>query len=267
MRPVLFEIGGKAIHAYGTALLISFITILILSAISAKKEGFEPFIVVDGFLWAFIGAFVGGRLWFVFENFNTFISKPLEILKWWRGGFSSLGGIAGMLAVFFIYLRKRNKSFVSFLDLISPYLALGFTIQKVFGCFMAGCCYGKPTSLPWGVRFTHPFSLVPVRYLSIPLHPVQIYDGLCSFLIFIYLILYRNYYRELKGARSVLFFMLFSLGRFLTGFFRADQKTIFARLTLSQIEFGLIFIITAIYFVKKYVYDGHNTGKKLQKKS
>jgi phosphatidylglycerol:prolipoprotein diacylglycerol transferase len=252
MRPVLFVIGGKAIHTYGVALLVSFITLLILSAISAKEEGFEPSIVVDAFLWAFIGALIGGRLWFVFENFNTFFSKPVEILKWWRGGFSSLGGIFGMLAVFFIYLRKRNKSFISFLDLISPYLALGFTIQKFFGCFMAGCCYGKPTGLPWGVRFTHPLSLVPVKYLSVPLHPVQIYDGLWSFLIFIYLILSRNYYRRLKGARSALFFMLFSLGRFLTGFFRGDQKVIFVRLTQSQIEFLLLFLIsTAIYYILK----------------
>lgn len=236
------------IQTYGLSLILSFITVVFLSSLSAKKWGVEPLTVIDAFLWGFIGAFIGARLWFVFEHIRNFIFTPIDILKFWKGGFSSSGGIIGMCVVFLLYF-KNLKEFLSFTDLISPYFGIGFAIQKFFGCLMAGCCYGKPTKLPWSISFTNPFSLVPAELIGVPLHPAQIYDGLVGIISFLLLLSLREKLTSFNsGTTTFLFLILFSAGRFITSFFRGDMKPLLYTLNISGVEYGLLIIFSCILF-------------------
>ena len=70
------------------------------------------------------------------------------------------------------------------LDVVAAPVALGHAIGRL-GCFAAGCCYGKPTSLPWGVTFTNPFAeRISGTPLNVSLHPTQLYESAAEFLNF-----------------------------------------------------------------------------------
>ena len=99
------------------------------------------------------------------------------------------GGVfyGGFLAALFFtiwYVRVQKLSFWKLADVLAPGVALGQSVGRL-GCFSAGCDYGKPTTVPWGVVFTstfaHEVTGVP---LGVRLHPAQLYESLTTFAIF-----------------------------------------------------------------------------------
>ena len=66
-------------------------------------------------------------------------------------------------------------------DVLAPSIALGSVFGRI-GCLLNGCCYGRPTDVPWAITFTNPqaheLSGTP---LDVPLHPTEIYDALLNF--------------------------------------------------------------------------------------
>jgi len=262
MHPVLFKIFGHEIITYGFSLGISFLIIIIFSSLRSRKEGIEPSLVVDCFLWVFIGSLLLSKLIFMIQHPNLFILDQFFVIKIWKGGFSSLGGLLGGLLVLIVFLKLKKEKILKFLDLITPYLGLGFAIQKFLGCFMAGCCYGKQTNLPWGITFNDPHASIPYGLIGKLLHPTQIYEGLLGISILIILIYTRdhnfsstiiNSFKQKYGLRTLFFLILFSGGRFITGYFRGDEiKKYFNILSFNQLTFGLIFILTSIVFVVIY---------------
>jgi phosphatidylglycerol:prolipoprotein diacylglycerol transferase len=98
------------------------------------------------------------------------------------------------------------------------------------GCFMAGCCYGKETQVPWAVTFTNPLSLAP---LHIPLHPTQIYHSLAGFFTFILLLVCG---RRLSGSGQLfgLFLAAYGALRFVIEFYRGDFRGHLAMFSITQ---------------------------------
>ena len=81
-------------------------------------------------------------------------------------GLSSMGGVAGGLVAVVVVARPLGLTRRALLDAVAPGALTGFAIGRV-GCFLAGCCYGRPTTLAWGVVFDalgpparHPVQLV-----------------------------------------------------------------------------------------------------------
>jgi hypothetical protein len=76
-----------------------------------------------------------------------------------------------------VYIRRHQLPPLPTADVFAPGIALGHGIGRL-GCFAAGCCWGVPTKLPWGVTFTNPLfhDLVGVP-LDIKLHPTQLYES------------------------------------------------------------------------------------------
>jgi phosphatidylglycerol:prolipoprotein diacylglycerol transferase len=85
------------------------------------------------------------------------------------GGLSSTGGVVGVLVVAWIVARAARCPVATLLDALAPAALLALAVGRL-GCFLAGCCYGRPTSLPWGVVF--PELGPPAR------HPLQLYAAL-----------------------------------------------------------------------------------------
>ena len=255
MHPVLFKIGGCEVISYGVALGLSFMAVLILSMLRAKKEGTEPYLVFDAFLWIFIGVLIGAKLFGLIQNIVKLMNDPFNLFRFNRGGYSSLGGLIGGGIVLFIFLRRKNTPFLKFTDLISPYLALGFAIQKSFGCLTSGCCYGKPTSLPWGIVINDTRTPIPAGYLGVPLHPSQVYDALLGVFLFFALVIYRGKIEPLngkQGARTFVFLLLFSGGRFFTEFFRGYSSKMLGPVSIVQIEFASLFLVSLILYLWKF---------------
>ena len=137
------------------------------------------------------------------------------------GGGTFLGGflVAALACYFAAYYVKIPLQRLG--DACAPSLALGVAIVRI-GCFGAGCDYGKPTDLLWGVVFTRPDAVgltgVP---LGVSLHPSQLYESALGVVLFGSLLMLERRPRR-PGTLIYAFASLYSVGRFLLEFLRGD---------------------------------------------
>jgi len=111
----------------------------------------NPRITIELGIFILISAFIGARLLYVFENLDWYMAHPSRII-FSRSGFVFYGGLFLSIMVSFCYLHKNKPSFLLMGDIITPSLAIGEAIGRI-GCLLAGCWYGRPTDLAWGIHF------------------------------------------------------------------------------------------------------------------
>jgi phosphatidylglycerol:prolipoprotein diacylglycerol transferase len=140
---------------------------------SARRLGFPVF---DAFAAAALGAafgLLGAKLMFLLVSLPRILEEGLAPFLA-HGGLVWFGGLLGGAAAAIVYLRAYRLDVAGFADAVAPGLAAGHALGRI-GCFMGGCCHGRPTGLPWGVTFPEsPFFGGPVGQ---PLHPVQLYEA------------------------------------------------------------------------------------------
>jgi phosphatidylglycerol:prolipoprotein diacylglycerol transferase len=123
------------------------------------------------------------------------------------------------------------------MDVLAPALILAQGIGRI-GCFMSGCCFGRPTELPWSVTFNNPNTLAPI---GVSLHPTQLYHSFANFTVFFILFFLIVKRKHFTGQIVCLYLCLYSIARFFLEFFRGDAKIHLAGpLNLTQ---GISFII------------------------
>jgi phosphatidylglycerol:prolipoprotein diacylglycerol transferase len=111
------------------------------------------------------------------------------------------------------YVRKHRLPVWPVADAVAPSIALGHVVGR-FGCLLAGCCYGKPTSLPWGITFTDPFAASNVGTpLHVALHPTQMYDAGAEFLILVLLLATERFWRRHAGWTFWVYILLYGISR------------------------------------------------------
>lgn len=89
------------------------------------------------------------------------------------------------------------------------------------GCFMAGCCYGKPTGGGWGVVFTDPACDADPK--NVPLYPTQLFEAGYILMVMI-ILLYLRGRRQFYGQLFLLYLSLYAVGRFVLEYFRGDTS-------------------------------------------
>jgi phosphatidylglycerol:prolipoprotein diacylglycerol transferase len=177
---------------------------------------------------------------YVLMNLSHYLQNPLDIFKIWEGGLIFSGGMIFVILVMFFYVRRHHLSLLRFGDLWAPAAALGQGIGRI-GCFMAGCCYGRPTGLRWGIVFTHPDSLAP---LNSALHPTQLYASLSGFIIFL-ILLGVNSKKEFDGQVFLWFLILHSTARLLLERFRGDNRGVLLNGDMSITQLVTVLILIA----------------------
>ncbi|MFA4910551.1 MAG: prolipoprotein diacylglyceryl transferase, partial [Desulfobacteria bacterium] len=170
MYPILFQIGSFKIHTYGVFIALGFLTGIILALREAKRVGEKPENILDLSFYSIIAAIVGSRLLYIIINYRYYMENPLEMAKIWSGGLVFYGGFVLALIVGIWYIRKNHLSLWKTVDVMAPSIAIGQAIGRL-GCFSAGCCYGKVTTLPWAVTFSNPECLAN---LGVPVHPTEL---------------------------------------------------------------------------------------------
>lgn len=215
MFPVLLKYGPIQIFTYGFFLALAFLSAIYLSTQEAKRQGLNPARFYDLCFYIVLGAIVGSRMLYVFLELPTFVTHPLKIFALWEGGLVFHGGLVMALAVAFYYMRRHAIPWRQAFDSLAVGMPVGQVLGRV-GCFMAGCCYGAPSSLAWAVTFTNPESLCPIRE---SLHPSQLYEALL--LLGVFGIIYRLRTRKrFQGQMVLTYFTLAGLVRFGTEFVR-----------------------------------------------
>jgi phosphatidylglycerol:prolipoprotein diacylglycerol transferase len=215
MYPVLFEWGPIRLFTYGLFLAIAFLSAIYVAAREAKRLGLPVPRFYDLCFYIVLAALIGSRLAYVLLDLPTFLAHPLKIFALWEGGLVFQGGVAlGMITALF-YMRKHHLPWRLCLDS----LGLGTPVGQFFGrlgCFMAGCCYGSPSDLPWAVTFAHPQTLCPVKEA---LHPAQLYEAFLALGVFGLLNLVKTR-KKFDGQLMLTYFALAGLVRFIVEFFR-----------------------------------------------
>ena len=129
------------------------------------------------------------------------------------GWFSAHGALFLSLLAGLLWCRRRKViNCLDLGDLMIPYYMVGYVIVRTLGCFLAGCCYGKVSDLPWAV--------VMVNVDSQPCHPVQLYAALGGIIIFI--ILNNITGSAISGSNILLMFILYGILRLSASFREAD---------------------------------------------
>ena len=245
MYPILFHIGPFPINGYGFFILLGVLIGAFLIRNEARKRGVNPDFVIDLVLYGLLAGLVGGRLFYVFTDIPGFIKEPLRIFKVWDGGLVFYGTFIAILAVMIPYFIIKQLPLFKTLDTITPALPLIHGIARI-GCLMAGCCFGKQTDLPWGIKFTHPLSNVPQHLHGISLHPTQLYSSLNLLLLFFIILIIRKY-KKFEGQLFWTYIILYGITRSIIELFRGDNTEDWGLAGLSSAQtISILMIIIAV---------------------
>jgi phosphatidylglycerol:prolipoprotein diacylglycerol transferase len=232
--PELFKVGPFTVYTYGVLLAASYLLGLRLAMWRAKKWGLEPNRVLDLGIYIIIAALVGAKLLLLVVDFDQF-KDPRELLNLARLGGVFYGGLLLAVAVAFWYIARHRMPFWTTCDVFAPGIALGHVTGRL-GCLAAGCCYGKPTDLPWGITFTNPLAATNVGTpLGIPLHPTQLYEAGAALIIVTLLLVTERRGRPFAGRTFWTYMFLYSVSRYIIEMYRGDPRgTVFGIFSTSQ---------------------------------
>ena len=183
MHPIAFQLGPLTIHWYGVMIALAFLFGLWAATRRARRENISGEKIADIVLWLMIGGILGARAVYVMTYWREeFANQPFsEIFMIQHGGLVYYGGLIGAIVAGSIYIRWKKLPFWKTADVLAPSIALGSVFGRA-GCLLNGCCYGRPTNLPWGIRF-------PANHSTggVPVHPTEIYDALLNLALYIFL--------------------------------------------------------------------------------
>ena len=143
------------LHTYGLLLAIAFIAALWVASREAKRQGLDAGRVTDMAIWVLIAGLIGAKVLLVLVDFHYYQRSPRELWSIFQSGGVFYGGLIAAIVVCIWQLKKHRLPLWSSGDLFAPGIALGYMVGRL-GCLMAGCCYGKPTTVAWAVTFTDP---------------------------------------------------------------------------------------------------------------
>lgn len=215
MRSILFHFFGFPVYAFGSMVAVAFAFAAWHIRKLAIKEGVKGAGVIDAAIVAMLSGVIGARLFFVFQpdEWNAhFRNNPLEIVQIWKGGLTFYGGlIACFITIPFVF-RHHKMPFWPVADCFAPSLAIGHGIVRL-GCFLNGCCYGKPAS--WGI--------VMPEVDKLARQPSQLYESAAGVLIF-FLLLWLHPRRRFSGQGILTYLLLYAVSRFLIEISRGDAE-------------------------------------------
>src|SRR4026207_1249558 len=155
MYPRLFELGPVTVYTYGRPLAAAYLLGLKLAMVRAKARGLDANRVLDLGIYIIISALIGAKLLLFVTGAEVFVETPRELLTLARSGGVFYGGLILAVTVALIYIRRIGLPLWTTCDVFAPGIALGHAVGRL-GCFFAGCCYGRPTTVPWAITFRDP---------------------------------------------------------------------------------------------------------------
>ncbi|HKY31328.1 MAG TPA: prolipoprotein diacylglyceryl transferase [Candidatus Polarisedimenticolia bacterium] len=252
MMPVLLELPlfgwNLSLPTYGTVLALAFLAALWAALRQARRAGVEPNLISDLWIISLIAGVVGAKLLLYLLDLDYYLANPRAILTTLRSAGVYYGGLLAALGACLWIVRRRGLDAWLIGDVLAPAIILGQGVGR-WGCFAAGCCYGKPTSLPWAVTFTdpraHEITGVPLHQA---LHPVQLYLSAADFAAF-GVLLWVAARKRFNGQVLLLYFILYAVLRGSLESLRGDPRGELLGLSTSQ----AISIATGIAALALYV--------------
>jgi phosphatidylglycerol:prolipoprotein diacylglycerol transferase len=189
----------------------------------AVRDGLPREKIYDLSLWMLLASLIGSKV-LMFWTEPEYREHPLQLfsLDFLRSGGVFYGGLIGAVLTGYFLMKRYKLPWWKTADACAPGIAIGNFFGRQ-GCFSAGCCWGKPTTLPWGVKFTevgHEITGVPTNSY---LHPTQLYESFAMLIVFFFLLWLHR--RKLFNGQVILLYTLLYAGiRFAIEFVRDDPR-------------------------------------------
>jgi phosphatidylglycerol:prolipoprotein diacylglycerol transferase len=233
MHPILFEIGTFPVYTYGILLGAAYLAGLQFARARARTRGLDPDRILDLGIWIIVSALVGAKAMLVAVDFRSYRSAA-DFLSIVRSAGVFYGGLVAAVLVAFWYLWRHRMPVWSVTDTFAPAIALGHAVGRM-GCLLAGCCYGRPTSVAWAITFHNEYAAQNVGTpLGIPLHPTQLYDAGAELAILVILLAFERRGRPFAGRTFWAYLLLYGVSRFVIEFYRGDPRGMIGTLSTSQ---------------------------------
>jgi len=293
--PFLVKIGPFLVHTQVVGWFLAYfigvfglIRFVRRDSVLTRDPNFDFQTFLSGMIICGLASILGARVSAILlltstSQWQWFLDHPAEIFKFWKSGFSFYGVVAATVVTGVWYGLRHNLPIFRIADLGMFWVIIGHGIQN-FGDFFTGAHPGSPTSLPWGVTFSHWGVQAP---RGIPLHPFLLYiSAICMiglptswawfqardrkdgkfFLSWMYHPVFRLFrLRFFNGEQVVLAGCFYSYFRFFAEFFRGPQTQIYyPGWSLPQSQMACIVVFCwcfGFYLIHRAVKEAAEEGK------
>ena len=251
MNPVVF----LNVRWYGVMVALGVLTVVIWSIWQSNKGKFSN---DDAFTAAIVGipsGIVFSKVVHVIDNivvakFHPELAASGSVIDYTQypsmifsgAGLSIEGAVLGAALGIWIYSRfNKNFKYGIFVDAIAPAIILSQAIGRI-GCTINGCCYGLPTTLPWGIVYTNQASEVSRNLLGVAVQPTQVYEIIYNLMVFGILMGLRNKFKP-AGSLFLIYLSFYAIWRIGIDFIRDGNPFLFG-LHQAQVIGIIILLIT-----------------------
>lgn len=218
MKNELLTIGPFTIHGYGLMIGIGVIAAYLTAEYRARKLKLDADQIFSLVIWCLVFGGLGSKLLYCLTMLDVILADPSYLLHSLANGWVVYGGLIGGVLGGFLFCCYKKINFLSYFDLALPSVALAQGFGRI-GCFLAGCCYGRPTDSPIGITFTNS-AYAPN---GISLIPTQLISSGLDFLHF-FVLLYIARHKKAEGQVGGFYLIFYSIGRFILEYFRGDME-------------------------------------------
>lgn len=137
------------VKSYGLMMVIGFMAAVTVIRRLSRSFTPDPQLITNAALYSLIGGVAGARLFYVIHYFEQFKGGDWHrVFAIWEGGLELLGGVILAISIIFFYLMYHKLPMRRYLDALAVGLLLALVFGRI-GCFLNGCCWGRPTDSPW----------------------------------------------------------------------------------------------------------------------
>lgn len=237
------SLGPLQVRYYGLIMATAVVLARFVAEHRARLYGFAQGLVDDMLPWLVIGGLVGARAYHVLSDFVFYRSNPSSIVKFWNGGLSIYGAVAGGLLAAWWFCRSRKLSLLSVADWLVPSLLVGQVVGR-FGNLFNYELYGKATT-SWLGMYVPPAFRPDVFTDAAFYHPLFLYEAAA---LLIGLILVLKFWPKISSSGSlfVSYVLFYNIVRLPLEFLRLDHPVVWGFPQNALVSGGLIVLCVII---------------------
>ncbi len=289
MNPIFLRIGNITIYWYSIFILLAIITACSIILFQAKKENISKKFIEDLFFYTIIFGLIGARIYYVIFEYQQYINNPIDIFKVWEGGLAIHGGIIAGLITIIVLTKKHKISTLKITDMVVIGLIIGqaigrwgnfmngeaygpdislynlqqlhipqhlvtgplIFIENILNINIFQTLINGPIFIIQNISNLHipQFIIDGMNINGVYHHPTFLYESLWNVLGFIILITFKSTKSLKNGQLTGIYFIWYSVGRFIIESLRQDSLMLFGILKQAQIISILLIIIGIVIII------------------
>jgi phosphatidylglycerol:prolipoprotein diacylglycerol transferase len=202
------------VASYGLLYLLGVVLHFVLSWRIARRHKLPRRVWLTVSFCYLLGMLFGAKLLYDVRHGQFDIAALFQAKHWLGGGL--WGGLLAYFALAVLAVLPAGVRRRAALDLVALTIPIPWIAAKL-GCFLNGCCHGRPCSLPWAVTFPPGARTAPP---GVPVHPSQLYE--VGLMLIVLLVFSRLKSDRWQGTKLLWFLVIYGVGRAATDFLRGD---------------------------------------------